>query len=238
MATVLDCARLAQAVYDTNPTVSGWTRFAFHQAGYLQYNAFQGAAFRRDQDVVFAFKGTSPMSRSVVGDLVADLKLGVGMNTVQFDAANSFVGDTLLPEGVRVFLCGHSLGGAIAQIVGNRRRLPFVTYNAPGVGVIAGNIDELTDQSVVMAGLRLVGSTASVFRHPIQAIQDAGSLFHRVQGTNVRLSSDIVSLIGIHYGQIATLAYSGDDAHGIGTVVQVLQGNAAGSIGVGDFTRR
>jgi hypothetical protein len=211
-------------------------RIAFHQAGFLQYNAFQGAAFQRGDSVVFAFKGTSPMSRSAAGDLVADLKLGVGMNTVQFDQANQFVDETLVPSGAQVFLCGHSLGGAIAQIVGNRRRLPFVTYNAPGVGVIAGNLDELGDQSVVMATLRVAGSLISVFRHPVQAAQDAGSLFYRVRGMNVRLSTDIVSQIGIHYGRISTLPYSGSNAHGIGTVIQVLEGSATGAIGVAGFT--
>lgn len=236
MTTVLDCARLAQAAYDTSPAAEGWTRIGFHEAGYLQYNAFQGAAFQRGNAVVFAFKGTSPMSRSAAGDLIADLKLGIGMNTVQFDQANRFVADTLVPPGATVFLCGHSLGGAIAQIVGNRRRLPFVTYNAPGVGVIAGNLEEMADQSAVMAAVRIAGSVVSVFRHPVQAAQDASSLFYRVRGMNVRLSSDIVSQIGIHYGRLTTLPYSGSNAHGIGTVITALEASATGAIGVADLT--
>ncbi|MEZ4651829.1 MAG: hypothetical protein R3E97_24135 [Candidatus Eisenbacteria bacterium] len=138
MTTLLECARLCDAVYETNPSAAGWTRIGFHEAGYLPQSAFQGAAFQKAGTVVFAFKGTSVASRSAVGDVVADLKLGIGMNTVQFDLAGQFVADTLIPDGNRVLLTGHSLGGAIAQIVGNRRRLPFVTFNAPGVGVDRG----------------------------------------------------------------------------------------------------
>ena len=149
------------------------------------------------------------------------------------------VGRLQVPDGATVYVCGHGLGGAIAQIVGNRRRLPLVTFNAPGVGVIAGNLGELALQSPLMATLRAAGSALSVLRHPVQAAQDAASLFHRVQGTNVRLATDPVSLIGIHYGRLATLPYSGSDPHGIATMIGVLEDTpTTGLVNLEGFTRR
>ncbi|MEZ4651830.1 MAG: hypothetical protein R3E97_24140 [Candidatus Eisenbacteria bacterium] len=55
----------------------------------------------------------------------------------------------------------------------------------------------------------------------------------------MHLSTDPVSMIGIHYGRIATLPYSGLlDAHGIGTVIGVLESNATGGIPAEHLTRR
>ena len=138
MATVLDCARLCDAVYETNPAAAGWTRIGFHEAGYLPQSAFQGAAFQKAGTVVFAFKGTSVASRSAVGDVLADLKLGVGMNTVQFDLAGQFVEETLVPDGHRVLLTGHSLGGAIAQIVGTFDDVSAVPEPSAGALLASG----------------------------------------------------------------------------------------------------
>lgn len=241
MATVLDCAKLARAAYGEVPAGGGWASLGEnHMAGGGLHGSFQGMAFSQGNTVVFAFKGTAVNARTGPGDLLADLKLGVGMNTVQFDQANSYVAHTMsqVPTGAQVFVCGHSLGGAIAQIVGNRRRLPFVTFNAPGVGVLAGNFRELATQSPVMQVARLAGSVLSVARHPVQASQDAGSLFYQVQGTNVRLSSDPVSAIGVHYGRVATMAYTGLDAHFIDTMIGVLESNPMAGINIEGFTRR
>ncbi len=241
MATVLDCARLAQAAYGGD-LPAGWQPLGQrHQATGGLWGGFQGLAASQGSTVVFAFKGTAPGSVSGVSDITADIKLGAGMNTVQFDQANLYVEQMAaqVPDGATVYVCGHSLGGAIAQIVGNRRRLPLVTFNAPGVGVIAGNLGELALQSPLMATVRAAGSALSVLRHPVQAAQDAASLFHRVQGTNVRLATDPVSLIGIHYGRLATLPYSGSDPHGIATMIGVLEDTpTTGLVNLEGFTRR
>jgi len=243
MATVLDCARLAHAAYGEIPAPAGWKPVGEHHlaTGGL-YGAFQGMAFAQGDTVVITFKGTAPGSRSEAGDFGADFKLGWGMNTVQFDQANTYVTKVAkhIPMDAKVYLCGHSLGGAIAQIIGNRRRLPFVTFNAPGVGVIVGNVAEVATQSPSMRVVRSIGSVVSMVRHPVQALQDAKSLFYRVQGTNLRLSSDLVSMIGIHYGRVETLPYSGEKAHSIKTVIQQLKESAhkTGGVNLEGFTRR
>ena len=182
MASILDYALLCKAVYDSDPQVSGWTRAAFRPTGSGLYDAFQGAAFSKGDELVFAFKGTDNKR-----DVAADLKLGVGMNTSHFDDASTFVGKTGYGKARVVTFCGHSLGGAIAQIVGNRLRQRFVTFNAPGIALMSKNIDQMAVATATgSVAVRIAGAVVSALRHPVQAAQDLGSIFYHVQGANFR----------------------------------------------------
>lgn len=205
MATVMKCAQMADAVYDANPQVEGWQRVAFQASGGGLTNAFQGAAFRLGSEVVFAFKGTSGGR-----DAVADIKLCAGMNTYQYASALDFVSANVSGGGDSVSLCGHSLGGAIAQIAGNRLRLPFMTFNAPGVGLISRNLDEMAVTAATgTAVLRALGAVGSLVMHPVQAAQDGMALFYRVKGVNFRLGKDVVGCTGVHYGRVIEIPYTG-----------------------------
>src|SRR5690606_7262471 len=135
------------------------------------WDGFQGAAFTKGQKTVIAFRGTTGSA----SDVLADLKLGCGMNTSHFSEAEDFFGEF---GGSDTLLCGHSLGGAIAQIVGNRRSAKFATFNAPGVAVVASrNIFDATPQ---MTAVRLAGAAYSTLRHPFQAARDVAAAFNRV----------------------------------------------------------
>ncbi len=204
MARVITYARACNAVYDEDPKIPApWKRIAFKKSTGGLYGAFQGAAFTARDEVIVAFKGTNS-----AGDAVADAKLTVGMNTHQYAQAAAFL-DTVPVSGKKVSVCGHSLGGAIAQIIGNRHRLPFITFNAPGVGLISRNLGEVGLTLFGTAAIRTVGTMASAIRHPHQALQDAGSVFHRVQGVNIRLGKDVVGCVGVHYGPVIEIPYSG-----------------------------
>lgn len=207
MASILTYAHLANAVYEDDPSVEGWVRADMQStvSSLWEGDGFQGAAFKNADEIVFAFKGTANLQ-----DVVTDIKLGVGMNTDQFYQGYQFVKRTQIPEGTKVTICGHSLGGAIAQIVGNRRRMRFVTFNAPGVGIVSRNLGEMaaTVATGTMA-IRTAGALVSAVRHPVQAMHDAGSFFNRVQGVNFRVGSDVVGSIGVHYGDVIELRYSG-----------------------------
>lgn len=210
------CA-MAGAIYNDNDAVTqemnqtvstnGWTAKSFPPGS----SGFQAGVFSRGGDTVVAFRGTVP---SNTGDLLADLKLGMGMNTSHFAQGEAVLSQL---KGQNVTLTGHSLGGAIAQIVGNRARLPFVTFNAPGVAVLASRNIYTANPAVL--GVRLAGAAASAVFSPGQAWSDIKSAFHRVRGVNVCLMGDPVSLYGVHYGKVVRLLGMG---HGIGNVARVL----------------
>ncbi len=198
-------ARMADAVYADQPAVPGWQRVGFRPSGEGLLDAFQGAAFQQGRELVFAFKGTSQKR-----DGAADVQLAIGMNTVQYADAQAFVEATRVTPGSRVVLCGHSLGGAIAQIVGNRLGLTFVTFNAPGVGVFSRNLGEVAaTMGTGSMALRALGSVASAVVHPVQAAQDVRALFRAAHGVNFRLGKDVVGILGVHYGRVVEIPYAG-----------------------------
>jgi hypothetical protein len=224
MPRIITLARACDAVYTDDPDLTRhkWRRIAFRRSGGRVLDTFQGAAFSSGNHVIIAFKGTNSP-----GDAATDLKLAVGMNTTQYASAATFLGTVPL-TGKTVWLCGHSLGGAIAQIIGNRYRLPFATFNAPGVGLISRNVDEMAWTLFGTAALRTAGTIASAVRHPFQAAQDAGAVFNRVRGINFRLGKDVVGCVGVHYGDVVEIPYSGgalDVAakHRMTTVLAALQ---------------
>jgi len=222
---------MAEAVYKDNPRVEGWNRIGFRPTGSGITNQFQGAAFSKGSEAVFVFKGTDP---SLAGDLVADLRIGMGANIDYYNHAQAFVERTGIGSCSLVTICGHSLGGAIAQIIGNRLRKRFITFNAPGVAIVSRNIDQMAVATVLGTGaFRTIGAIGSAFLHPFQAAQDVGGLFYRVSGVNMRLGADVVGNIGVHYGQVIQIPYHGDATdvmrrHSISTFVSELEDSAMG----------
>lgn len=216
MATLLELARLSDAVYEQQPQVAGWIRSAFHPAsGGL--NGFQAAAFTRGGEVVVVYRGTAQAM-----DGVADLKLGTGMNSTYFSAGEEFASAYRGQSNVTV--TGHSLGGAIAQVVANRGGYVMATFNAPGVGVIASR--NIAQSSPAMNLVRATGMVASAVRHPMQAARDVASAFRQVRGVNLCLEFDAVSRIGNHYGTVQRIAGTSRNPlteHRITTVISVLE---------------
>ncbi len=222
MATIQEYAQLSEVVYNDDPQLEGWTRVAFKPSGGGWNDALQAAAFTKNGELVFAFKGTSQGM-----DVIADLKLGVGMNTSQFSEARQFVEATGFGSAGLVTVCGHSLGGAIAQVVGNRLRLRFATFNAPGVAVFSSrNLDQFaTAMTTGTFALRVAGSVVGAFRHPMQTARDVGSALYRVSGINFRQGMDLVGSWGVHYGQVIDVPYGGIDPlemHSISNFVETL----------------
>ena len=220
MSTMLDFALLASAVYDNPPNAAGWTCAKSRSGAY----GFQAAAYTQGKETVIAFRGTA-----VAGDVGADLKLGVGMNTNHFSQADDFVADFLKTENLS--LCGHSLGGAIAQIVGNRSSLKFATFNAPGVAVVASR--NILEANPVMLGVRMAGAVVGALVNPMQAARDVRATFNTVTGVNICLTGDVVSKIGVHYGNVVRIPGTGLNPatqHGIGTVIEVLRQNPVGKL--------
>ena len=221
MPTINDFAQMASGAYDATPSVSGW------HAGPPVYDSNSGlrsVIYSNGDVVVVAFRGTDNAS-----DLVEDAELTMGMNTAMYPIGEAVASGA--GSSGPVYVTGHSLGGAVAQVVGKRMELPFVTFNAPGVALLASrNIGSAYPLATLA---RLQGAVNSALRRPGQAISDIRSTFNSVNGKNYRLSTDIVSATGVHYGDIVTLpagTVNPATAHGIATMIGVLSGSATGAI--------
>ena len=223
MATLLELAQLSEAVYDLNG-VDGWTLSDSKSAP--PRSGLQAATYTKGSETVIAFRGTVP---SQSGDLQADAMLGVGMNCEYFAEAEEYASARVTNQD-KTIICGHSLGGAITQIVGNRQSLRFATFNAPGVALFASR--NIGSSTVTGLAVRTVGATVSAVISPRQAWRDIRATFNVCNGINVRLRLDVVSMIGVHYGDVISLEtpnWNPAQAHGIGTMVGVLRGCGTGA---------
>ncbi len=226
MPTIRDLGLLAAAVYEDVPAVQGWACPNHLQAS-SSWNGFQAATFTKDGVTVIVFRGTSQAM-----DVGADLRLGVGMNTSYFSDGEDYAAGAAAP-GDNVYVCGHSLGGAIAQVVANRGGYKMVTFNAPGVAVFASrNAEDIASATPWMTAIRVTGALVGTVTNPMQTFRDIRSTFHTVRGLNVRLSYDAVSQIGIHYGEMVTLdgpTMNPATAHRMATVNEVLATSPLGA---------
>jgi pimeloyl-ACP methyl ester carboxylesterase len=224
MPTIRDLGLLADAVYSELPAVQDWT-CPNHLRASSSWNGFQAATFTKDGVTVIVFRGTAQGM-----DVGADLRLGTGMNTSYFSDGEAYAASAA-PPGEDVYVCGHSLGGAIAQVVANRGGYKMVTFNAPGVAVFASR--NIATSTPVMQAVRMGGALVSAFTNPMQTYRDIRSTFHKVRGINIRLSMDAVSQMGVHYGQLVTIqgpSSSPLTEHRMTTMNQVLATNAIGGL--------
>lgn len=221
MPTIREMGLLANAVYDDALSAPGWTCRHFRAAGGL-LDGFQAATFTKAGETVLVFRGTAQAM-----DVAADLKLGTGMNSTYFAAGEAYAQPYEGRE--RVYVCGHSLGGAIAQVVANRRGFTLVSFNAPGVAVFASR--NIGDATLSMTAVRSLGMAISAVRHPIQAARDVAATFNTVRGLNLCLENDLVSKIGVHYGEVVRIPGTSSNPlteHRMTTMNAVLQTNPIG----------
>jgi pimeloyl-ACP methyl ester carboxylesterase len=223
MATIRDLGLMAAAVYDDTPAVPGWT-CPNHLQATSSWNGFQAATFNGEGVTVIVFRGTSQAM-----DVGADLRLGVGMNTSYFSDGEDYAAQAARP-GDNVYVCGHSLGGAIAQVVANRGGYKMVTFNAPGVAVFASR--NLASATAVGTGVRMAGALIGTITNPMQTWRDVRSTFRSVRGLNIRLSYDAVSQIGVHYGELVTIdgpSINPGTEHRMATMNAALASNPLGA---------
>ncbi len=104
----------------------------------FQDKSFAATAFKRDDTIVIAYRGTDD-----IGDVPADWAVGTIFSdwNYQFDDAIKFAKtvDALNDGNDRVLVTGHSLGGALAQVVTQLFTWNGATFDPAGASDIIGS---------------------------------------------------------------------------------------------------
>jgi len=197
--TVGDTAKAAKAIYKNND-FEGYTllggffdpkntnRFGWEKAGDAGGASAGIYKFNGHKDMyILSYRGSSN-SPFTKGDgrkdwTVDDAALAAGMTPERASDCITYAQQLKLQyKDAFILVVGHSLGGYLAQVVGVKCDLPFITYNAPpALGTFSGSLAD--------------GTKAHKFR----------------KGCNLRIDWDPVSRLtaGSHVGPVITLPHVG-----------------------------
>ena len=129
MVTKAEYAKLAQAAYDDVGAPSGWTRLPNSDPNITGY---QGAAFKKNGTnvIVVANRGTEPTKLT---DLWADIQMGAKKIPSQYQDAKDYLDNVMTAhQNADISITGHSLGGALSQLLGAETELYTETFNPYG----------------------------------------------------------------------------------------------------------
>ncbi|GAB4186623.1 MAG: hypothetical protein OHK0024_26980 [Thalassobaculales bacterium] len=212
MAMIAEYAQFARSVYNRDEAfaLGGWQCIKW-ESGTWYGNGFQGGIFIGDREIIVACKGTSLKTQAAPSDLSADLRIGVGAIPNQAGSAYKMVKAAMQVAAGRVIsITGHSLGGALAQVVGYWCNVPFVSFNAPPM---KGNIR----------------ASHFNFLKPVQMARSwsAPSMADINGGWNFRVNGDFISWAAArdHLGVLVELTNpnaDGSKAHAMKTCMDAL----------------
>lgn len=234
--TILTLAKVANDVYDNDAKRhekgSMLARTGWHTDPKTD---FTGAIYSFPNFNVVAFAGTDSL-RDV---FVSDLQLATGGMPEQAKNARELLFKSY-NMGKPVMMVGHSLGGALCQILGNED-VPFVSFNAPPMATNLVSAPKTTmARKMVTAAANAVsggmlGMVAYMAASKIRQLA-VGNIDSK-PGINIRLPYDPVSSSSWGGGHIGTVLEIPAEPwtvnrHGMGNVIASLEGKAKG---VGDF---
>jgi putative lipase involved disintegration of autophagic bodies len=209
MATLSTYLFLADVAYQPKSegrpdAVGGWRTQKWEWATWYG-DGFQGGVFTGDdgegEEVIVAFSGTKGSLRTApISQQTANLRIGVHVIPNMAGSAFDMVrwAQVIYPE-LKLSIVGHSLGGGLAQVVGNWSGVPFISFNGPG-----------------MAG-HLKASAFNIFK-PKQMLRSIRSeATGSSQGISFAVRGDLIANYGKHVGTFVPLDHIGttDDRHSL-----------------------
>ncbi|MCK5916321.1 MAG: DUF2974 domain-containing protein, partial [Deltaproteobacteria bacterium] len=219
----------------TDSNGSDWTVYAVSETGSYD-SGFSGVAFRNvdTKEVVVAYRGTDGPR-----DVTPDLQAGLGQNVPnQYHQAKDFYDAVLdktgTPSATSITLTGHSLGGALAQLVGAVTGAETQTYNAPGVKDVLYNNPATFG---VFSETDTFGNIKNnnFFLDTVHLAGEQLGLSETIGGKLAQIVVDAIRNLMTNFSQLtpATLGFL-TDQHGIGTMIDSLARSVAGSPAAAD----
>lgn len=204
MAMLTEYLDLAALAYESKangqPTANGWTTQKWEWATWYG-DGFQGGIFvdHNGDEAVVAFSGTKGgLTTAPVSQNSANLRIGLHVIPNMAGSAYAMVrwAQKHYPAA-GLSIVGHSLGGGLAQVVGNWTGVPFISFNGPG-----------------MTG-HLKLSAFNVFK-PKQMVR---SIRSEATGSSLGISfavrHDIIGNYGKHVGHFIRLDQNGTETHSL-----------------------
>jgi hypothetical protein len=193
MYDLLCLARMANDVYEPGNSarlLGHWTR----QDKPREYGNFYACAYKykgAGDIVTVAIRGTDDTEDAWVDD-VGGIGLGLGALVMDYTAACDYV-SMWKRHSRKLFLTGHSLGGAYVQLVGSKLGVPGVSFNAPGVMNLINMMSGSWATRIASGALHALTLGKIAYVTGTDAPNDSGI-------SNFRGDWDPVSKIGVHVG--------------------------------------
>nr|WP_314075966.1 hypothetical protein [uncultured Roseococcus sp.] len=207
MATIETYLDIAQACYARAGSAvdapADWTVQKWEWATWYG-NGYQGGVFESASEIIVGFSGTkgglttAPISQNSgnvrIGLNVIPNMSGSAFAMVKWAQANAF--------GRSISIVGHSLGGGLAQVVGNWSGLPFISFNGPGMA-----------SHLKMSAFNLFKPQQMVRSALAKNTSDTVGICFTVKG-------DFVGEFGAHVGhEIVVPKRSPDDSHSLEAIL-------------------
>lgn len=182
-----------------------------------------------------SYAGASPRD---LRDIVSDVQLATGWLPSQAQDARALLFRAYRVGAKPVMICGHSLGGALAQIIGYED-VPFVTFNAPPIARnLAASCASTGARAAVTAAAWAAGGAlfgALAYLRATKRRQAAIGNVKPKAGLNLRLPYDPVSSSSWGGGHVGTVIEIAAEAwtvnrHSMNDVIASLR-NSAKNVG-------
>jgi hypothetical protein len=135
MASISSYLNLAEFAYETDDDPSSIADFIVRRREFATAlgNGFQGVVHEGAHEVVVAFAGTlgGPFN-APISQTSANFRIGLNIIPNMAGSAKALV-KSAAALTKPVSIVGHSLGGALAQVVGVWMGVPFISFNGPGM---------------------------------------------------------------------------------------------------------